>query len=234
MIESWVLRNCTVIRIGITKAASLSGMLFILLACCSTLAACQGLLPTPANQDSNRLLFQDDFSDTSRQWLFSETPDGFSGIDDGVLRLATNSGNADAWARPGLNLQDIRVEVNAIKINGDRNNRFGILCRVQDANRYYVLLVSSDGYYGIGKVNGNNYQLLGSQALLPSELIPKGNAFLRLRGDCVGDRLALFVNDQLIQEVRDGEYSSGDVGLMAGTYSSGTEILFDDFRLYQP
>lgn len=198
------------------------------------LTACQGLLSTPVPQTEAMSLFEDDFSDPSRQWWVSPAENGFAGHDDGVFRMMVNSSSSDIWAQPGLNLVDVRVEVNAIKVGGERNNRFGILCRVQESSRYYVFLVSSDGYHGIGKVAPGEYQLLGDQALLPSDKIPQGSTYLNLRADCVGDRLTLYVNGQKIQEVRDAEFKSGDVGLITGSYGGRTEILFDYFRVIQP
>jgi hypothetical protein len=53
--------------------------------------------------------------------------------------------------------------------------------------------------------------------------------------DCIGDTLTLFVNDQQLAQVRDNEFPSGDVGLIAGTYDTpGTDIRFDNFVVYKP
>ena len=159
---------------------------------------------------------------------------GAADYEDGVYRIRVNQANADVWASPGLDLADARIEVDAIKVGGDRNNRFGILCRVSPG-QFYIFLVSSDGYYGIGKVIDNQYQLLGSAALLQNEFIPKGSAYLHLRVDCVEDLLRLFVNGEKIAEVRDQDLRSGDIGLAAGAYTAnGADILFDNFQVFQP
>jgi hypothetical protein len=181
----------------------------------------------------------DDFSDLSSGWtpasMASSAPFDEADYGDGVYRIKVIQANSDIWATPGLELDDTSIEVDAIKVGGDRNNRFGILCRAQGPGKFYVFLISSDGYYGIGKINGTNYQLLGSQAMLPSEKIPKGSAYLRLRADCIQDSLVLFVNGEKIFEVKDEEYQKGDVGILAGAYNSGgADILFDNFAVYKP
>jgi hypothetical protein len=51
----------------------------------------------------------------------------------------------------------------------------------------------------------------------------------------MGDHLALHVNGELVADVRDGTFTSGDVGLIAGTFEEGgVEIHFDDFLVFEP
>ena len=89
--------------------------------------------------------------------------------------------------------------------------------------------------YRIGKVKGEFYELIGSASLLPSEEIEQGSAINRSRAECIGDRLTLFVNGVKIDEVRDSELVTGEVGLIAGTYNEpGTDIRFDNFIVRQP
>ena len=41
------------------------------------------------------------------------------------------------------------------------------------------------------------------------------------------------MNGELVADVRDGAFASGDVGLIAGTFDEGgVEIHFDDFFVY--
>jgi hypothetical protein len=43
------------------------------------------------------------------------------------------------------------------------------------------------------------------------------------------------VNGELVADVRDDTFASGDVGLIAGTYEEGgVEIHFDDFFVHEP
>jgi hypothetical protein len=143
-----------------------------------------------------------------------------------------NQPNTDIWALSGLDLADTSSEVTALKVGGERDNRFGLICRAVDASNFYTFIISSDGYWGIGKVKGDRYQLLGSDALQPSQAIRQGSATNALRADCVGDTLRFYVNGQKLGEVQDGEFTTGDVGLIAGSYDdAGVDIRFDDFSL---
>ncbi len=193
-----------------------------------------GLSPVPT-VSSPKVIYQDDFSNPDSGWSRATQANGLADYDDGVYRILVNTPNTDIWGLAGRSFGDVRVEVDAFKVSGDRNNRFGIVCRASEAVKFYVFIISSDGYYGIGKIKGLDYQLIGMDAMLRSDKIPRGSGMIRLRADCVGNTLSLYVNDEMIYQTQDTEFDSGDAGLIAGTYSiPGTDIRFDNFEVLQP
>jgi hypothetical protein len=120
-------------------------------------------------------------------------------------------------------------------VGGERDNRFGIVCRVLSPTDFYTLMISSDGFYGIGKVKEGQFELIGARAMQPSSAILQGSAINHLRADCIGETLALFVNGQKVAEERDAEFTFGDVGLLAGSYENpGVDIRFDNFVVTKP
>jgi hypothetical protein len=184
---------------------------------------------------TGRLLFRDDFSDPSSGWSQVTAASGESIYMDGAYRIFVNEPNIDIWSKPGKSFQDVRIEVDAFKVGGERDNRFGVLCRAVDDDSFYIFIISSDGYYGIGLIDGQDYRLLGMDALQPSDAIRLGSASNHIRADCVGDTLTLTVNGVQLAQVQDARFPAGDVGLIAGTYAApGTDIRFDDFIVYQP
>ena len=187
------------------------------------------------NNTEDNILFYDNFSDPKSGWNRVITDDGETDYTDGVYRIYVKKPNTDIWAQPGRNFTDIRIEVETFKVRGERNNRFGIMCRLTRPANFYSFLISSDGYYGIGKVVDGKYTLLGSNALEPSETIQQGAAFNAMRADCVGKTLTLYVNEVKLKEVHDDDFQEGDVGLLVGTYDiAGSEVLFDNFTVYKP
>jgi hypothetical protein len=130
---------------------------------------------------------------------------------------------------------NVSIEVDTTKNGGPDDNDFGVICRYQGADQFYYAIISSDGYYGITKVTSQSSDLIGATELLPSDAINQGSASNNIRFDCNGDVLTLFVNGQQVDQQTDSEYTSGNVGLIAGTYdTAGTDILFDNFSVYQP
>ncbi|MBL6983778.1 MAG: serine/threonine protein kinase [Anaerolineales bacterium] len=207
--------------------------------------------PTPANtqlptstfwstitsppQLLTQILFQDNFSDPSSGWDRVTVAEGITDYENGYYRIFVNTNNTDIWANPGLNFADVRIEVDAIKVGGSDDNDFGIICRYQDAENFYLFIISSDGYYGIGKVIGGKQILLDMPQMQFSSGIRQGSVSAQIRADCIGKQLALYVDGKHIHSVEDGTFISGDVGLIAGTFSeTGTDIYFDNFVVRNP
>jgi len=181
------------------------------------------------------VLFQDDFSDPSSGWDQAQMDEGVTDYANGEYRISVDAQNTDIWANPGLDFEDVRIEVEATKVAGDDDNDFGVICRYQDNENYYFFVISSDGYYGIGRVVGGNQEIIGDGSMLPTEIVNQGDATNQLRADCVGDRLILYVNGEMLDEQQDSSFSRGDVGLLAGTFDTpGTEIRFDNFKVLRP
>ncbi len=196
------------------------------------LSACDSLLKTDI---PGSLLFQDDFSRTSSGWDRYADPTYTSDYDEGTYRIAIQSAQTEAWANPGLELDDVRIEVDAASVDGPLDNAFGVLCRYQDPDNYYFFLISGDGYAGIGLTKDGRRVMLTGDAMLPADPILQGYRTNHLRADCSGFDLTLFVNGVLVDQAQAAEWPRGDVGLMAATYSQpGIDIRFDNFSLVRP
>lgn len=190
-------------------------------------------IPSESGQ-AGKIIFQDDFSDPASGWNRAITPSGMSDYADGAYRIIVGEAFSDIWSTPELDLSDASIQVDAIKVGGERNNRFGIICRA-NGDQFYTFVISSDGYYGIGMIKGMEHTLIGMDAMQPSEAINQGSALNRLRADCNGETLSLYINDQLVEQVNDSDLTSGNVGLIAGTYETpGTDILFSNFIVREP
>ena len=120
--------------------------LILLLTLSLPLLACRLLVnPTPppgATQPVGRLLFRDNFSDPSSGWNQVTAPGGEFIYLDGAYRIFVNQPNVDIWSKPGKSFDDVRLEVDAYKVGGERDNRFGLICRAVDDDSFYTFIVS--------------------------------------------------------------------------------------------
>jgi len=190
---------------------------------------------TPSEPLPEGVLFQDDFSDTSSGWDRVNVSDGITDYEDGVYRILVNTDNTDVWANPGLNFTDTVIEVEATKVGGPDDNDFGIICRYEDTSNFYALIISSDGYYGVYKVLDSEQLLIGEESMMPSDANKQGNVTNIIRVDCIGSTLTLYANGTQLVSVKDNSFSSGDAGLLAGTFDTpGTDIHFDNFVVREP
>lgn len=178
------------------------------------------------------LLFADDFADANSGWTVSGGEPSTGAYEQGGYLLTENRASNATWALPGRLAQDVRVQASATRLGGDDNNFFGLVCRVQSAG-YYAFIISSDGFFGIGKKSGDTLSLIGQDAMLRHRAINLGAGPNIITAVCAGSRLALHVNGQFVAETTDDEYTSGQVGLIVGAFElPGTSILFDDFSFY--
>jgi hypothetical protein len=199
------------------------------------LSACQSAFIPDLVTRSGEKLFWDDFSDASGNWSQASSPAGSLGIDQGVYRIQVLTSHYEALATPGQPFQDVRVEVDTMRLGGPMQNLIGLACRSIDQNNFYFFTISSDGYYAIGKIKDGTTGLLGQEMMAQSAAILQDGKTNHLRFDCIGETLKGFVNDQLVANGKDPEFSSGEVGLVAGTLDAeGADVAFDNFVVYKP
>jgi len=190
---------------------------------------------SPQNPSEGQTLFYDDFSYPFSGWDRTTAEEGGTDYGDDYYRIYVDAENYYIWSNPGLNTQDAIIEVDAYKASGTNDNDFGVLCRYQDNNNFYILTISSDGYYSIGKYLNGEYEFIGMDQMKASGVINQGASTNHIAVRCIGTRLALAVNGAVLAEVEDTSFSSGDVGLIVGTfYIPGTEIHFDNFSVKTP
>jgi hypothetical protein len=186
------------------------------------------------SQDFGReeiVLFQDDFSQTSSGWDRQDYGDAVTDYGDGVYRIEIFTDEYIAWASPYRDFEDVIIDVETYKSSGELDDGYGIICRHEDIDNFYMLEISSDGYAWIAKYFEATYEVLEGGL---SEEVNLGHSANSLRAECVGNRLSLYVNGILAVEAYDSDLTHGDVGLIAETYSAtSSEILFDNFLVTQ-
>lgn len=182
------------------------------------------------------VLFQDDFSSSSSGWDRTNYDDGsVTDYVDGGYHILVNADYASVWANPGISVADVSVETDAVIRGGVEDNEFGVICRYVDESNFYAGSISSDGFYAIVKIEDGEFGYVGSEGMQPSDLINLGDQVNRVRLDCVGSRLTLYVNGTELISASDSTFGSGDVGLYAGSFSTpGIDIYFDNFVAQRP
>jgi hypothetical protein len=69
----------------------------------------------------------------------------------------------------------------------------------------------------------------------PSQDIKQGSDTNKIRADCDGNILKLYVNGILLDTQEDSDFSTGTAGVIVGTFEeAGVEIRFDDFMVWEP
>jgi hypothetical protein len=140
-----------------------TGRLLLLLALLLLfLAGCQ-LLSAGEEDDcsSETSLFEDDFSgEQDCGWVLYNRGGAVAAIAGGVMQLSTSQVGSIWWTNPGEQFDDVVLTVDAQQISGPNNNAYGLICRYQDEQNFYLFLISGDGYYAIGKYQSGSEQVI--------------------------------------------------------------------------
>jgi hypothetical protein len=187
--------------------------------------------PEPTLSD---FFFEDDF-ETGKGWATVEESNFVMEYSIGSYRIYVKmfTGDAPVFSVRSANYDNIRVEVDVTKDIGPSDNFFGVMCRFKDARNYYRFVVSRNGYYNIGKKLNGEFVDLGSGTL--DNVFNQGEGYNRIRADCSGDTMALYLNGTKLLEVKDQSFDKGQVGLLVGTRNDeGADVYFDNFAISRP
>lgn len=205
------------------------------------LAACTGGGSEEDVCVSTGILFQDDFADeTACGWALYNQGGASAAVADGVMRLTSSQPGPMWWTNPSRNFDDVIVTVQARQASGPDNNAYGVICRYQSPENFYVFLISGDGYYAIGKYQSGSQQILyltgdGQYHYVFSDAINQGIATNQIRVSCVGNELSLTVNGLPLVTVTDPTFVTGDVGLSVSAFELGTAVIeFDNIQVIAP
>ena len=208
--------------------------------------------PTPSEQYGS-ITFEDDFSDFTNGWLGGEESvtggDNEAAYEDEQLRITSNGGVSrvdsangitDDTERPLADLDDVSVQVDATLIEAAdlESDPFGIFCRgnpTEDGSTsFYAFQIYGDGFWQIlhAELPADESPVTERLAEGPSDIVNAGEGETnRVRGDCIGDELTMYVNGEMLGSATDDRLSSGSIGMFVSGDEPPAEATFDDFIL---
>jgi len=189
-------------------------------------------VPTATPEPVFQQVYQDDFTSMHAWKAGKDTSESFHFSNGGYV-ISSDVPNEIVWSVRTDSYNDVRIDVTASKVTGPLDGYYGVVCRFSNGGNYYVLAIGSDGWYGIGLKKSSLLHFLTEG--VDTKNILGGNAKNKIRAYCVGDRLALYVNDVFIAQVKDSTFAGGATGMAVGTHQiAGYSALFDDYALYVP
>jgi hypothetical protein len=196
----------------------------------------QGPNITPGLTDlQETVLLQDDFSNPSTGWPTSQNArGGYSYQPDGYHIIVDEIG-ALLWAKTRTEYDDSIASVDTKPLQRGKNGYFGLLCRIQDDQNFYYFVIRNNGEYTVGKYKNGEFQSFLPEGWKQNDAIKPDTQTNRLRADCTENTLRLYVNNVLLDEVTDTDFSSGFSGMVAASLDSqGFEVLFNNFLITEP
>jgi hypothetical protein len=216
------------------RKASLFALVVILLA---SIAACSGATPTPV-KPTPVILFQDNFTDPTSGWSRLDATGGVADYGKDYLHISVITPKTMIMTNPGKAFSgDVSIQVDAHKLDGSDDNYFGVMCHYQNADNYYLFMITNDGYSGIVmRKDGMDTIISPGLKFLPMQGIKKGSAVNHIQVDCIGEQLTLYANGVQVSLAYNDKLTGGDVGLAvrSGNLEGTVDIRFDHFTVYSP
>jgi S1-C subfamily serine protease len=187
-----------------------------------------GDIPEPGS-----VLLEDDFSNSNSGWDIGDSENGYADYVSGEFLISVNPDQFYIWSNANTDFANIIVSADVRISETTGEGDYGFMCRYQDSDNFYALEITEDGYYAIWMYEDGEYVALLDWAY--SDLIPQHSGSRVLAAACVDHYLVLAVDGEIIAEVQDNTFSSGDLGLMAGTWDvGGLTIAFDNLLVTAP
>ncbi len=200
-------------------------------------------LPTHTTAPTPFVLLEDDFADRRQnRWPSggSVAMGGVRGYADGGYRISVRRSEWIIWSSPrhSESYRDTSIEVD-VRVTADSVvGEYGVACRAQEASwDGYIFFLSTDGAARIVRVvdHVEELEFVDISDGVYDEAIFTDGSTNRLRADCIGDRLTLYVNDYRVLEARDAAWTAGHIGLLVNSWEAfPLTAWFDNVRVSEP
>jgi hypothetical protein len=187
--------------------------------------------PTTAPRPGLRVAFRDGFSDPSSGWEVTTGEAATAGYREGRYVVEIRDPTYFLTADSGRSFRRPLVSVTAAVEEPGAYAGFGIVCGYRQQLEFYALAIGTDGTAAILHEHGGALDVLsGGGRWLPSAAVRAGASRYRLRAECAGDRLVLWVDGRRAVSARVGGVR-GRVGLFA---AGRVRLAFDDLVVRVP
>jgi Tfp pilus assembly protein PilW len=214
-------------------------LVFLVLTAVLTVTSCAGDSgnPAPGVTDSD-LLFADTFGpESSGAWVLEGDEVGSTAIQDGRLVIDVTQSNSMQYATlDEPTFTDFDLVVEAQLVEGGYEATYGLLFGMVDPEQFYRFELTGDGHFVVERrdTGGAWQRLISGWENSPAILSGQG-AMNSLRVTTEGPAMQFYVNEQLLTEVQDGNYSGGKIALDAGTFGAQrTIVAFDNLAIRRP
>jgi hypothetical protein len=192
-----------------------------------------GCSATPAEEVvAEEVLLETDFSSRG-EWPEKEDMEAGTAVQftNGGYELRSASDTYVLSFAKGV-YEDVELETAVRQLSPERNNAFGLVCRAgsRDSRSGYYFLISGDGLVSIRREERGFSSPIVDWT--PKNAVRQGDRTNQLRAICVGDYLALYVNNQLVAEGMDDHFTQGLAGFAAnGSEDGSVQVSFDNFTI---
>lgn len=186
----------------------------------------------------SRPIFREEFVlGETGSWLLESDESGSTTIIPEQLIIEVNQPFLVQYAtltEPAL--ADFYLEVEGQILSGSPQSSYGVLFRIQNPQQFYRFEITGDGTYILERHDAGGSRALFMGDWRDAASINQGlNVVNRLGVEVQGPNISLLVNDVLLEQITDDAYTSGYIGLDAGTFDNAPlRVAFDNLVIRPP
>jgi len=171
------------------------------------------------------LLLYNTFSDAAQTAASGWVLDQNATVQNGEFVIRAPGNGYFCWR--GEVLGNISYQAEAKWLSGAVDFGYGLLFRLQDVGNNYCFTVSANGFYTLGLYQNGTWKSLVAWKKSP-KVNERGKNLLKV--ECLGSLLKLYVNGNLVEELEDGTFTEGRIGLVSFLDISSS---FDNAAVFQ-
>lgn len=187
--------------------------------------------------DSPEMLFHDGFTaGQTGAWLLEGDERGRTAVLNDALIISIEDPHLLQYAALEEPLfDDFALEVDVTQLSGDPESSYGVLFR-KSGDQFYRFAITGSGLFVMERHNMGGTWTRYFDDWRESPAINQGvGATNRLKIKASGGDLSFYVNGELLQQVNDSSYASGQIALAAGTFGrAGLQVVFDNVAVVRP
>lgn len=184
------------------------------------------------------VIFREEFSDTtSATWNLEEDDLGRAAISEGRLLLSMSAPNTVHYATlEERSFSDFILEVDVVQLSGSPASSYGVLIRMAGPRQFYRFEITGNGEFTVERHDGEGAWVRLTDGWVPSQHIQQGlDVTNHLTIIAAGGTFSFYANDQLLSQLLDRSYPSGNIALDAGTFGqTDLQVAFDNLIVREP
>ncbi|MDM8519584.1 FHA domain-containing protein [Anaerolineales bacterium HSG6] len=195
--------------------------------------------PTPTDEPLSlfeppelSLVYEEDFSDSFSGWDDASDMYTRKVYGNNRYQVEVNTSNLVAWGLANRDVANFELEVEAQMEDGDPQNSYGLIFRVQDKDNFYRFDIANDQHYLLSKFFEEEWLTLKDWTF-SENINPEGANILKI--SAFGPNISASINDHEVIAITDDSIVRGNFGFFAGTFDHPYMwVSFDDLKLWVP
>lgn len=185
-----------------------------------------GIIPEDSPLTGGDVLLREEFdSSVLSNFREDDGEDSRYSFEDGGYVIEAKTTEMLVWALTDDEYDNVVITCDSAALPGSETVAAGLIFRYVDNENFYLFNISTNGFYTLEALVDGEWEILIDQT--QSDAIDAVNNQLRVALD--GERIALYVNGELLEETSDDRFERGNVAIAVNSFEEAPGIIrFDN------